>query len=262
MKLNRICILGMLIVLFAACSSTTPPPSSQPQEVVLINVTSYYNSIWFDNNSTAISSDFDSILMLNANYLITNPLAQVQIQGNASEIGSKERNKLLAVNRARAVANKLIALGVNPSQIQQISFDISRPIFPSDNKGHSPKNRRVDIIYISGAPLTYYIDKLPLVSTEDETIEFDPMNVKEQRQKYQQINNSSTSSPANTTSTTTVMLQDDTTPFAATSAIISSSPVSNSPIISSAPVANAPTPPTIIPADTPTPDSIGALPGN
>lgn len=260
MKLNRIFVLGMLVALFAACTSTTSP-QPKPQEVVLINVTSYYNSIWFDNNSTTISSDFDSILMLNANYLITNPLAQVQIQGNASEIGSKERNKTLALNRARVVANKLIALGVNPNQIQQISFDISRPIFPSDNKGHSPKNRRVDIIYISGAPLTYYIDKLPLVSTEDETIEFEPINVKEQRQKYQQVSNSNTNNTANTTNITTAIPQDDTTPFAATtSAIISSSPTSNAPLSSSAPVANAPTPPTIIPADTPAPDAIGALP--
>lgn len=247
MKFGRIFLLAILSSIITACSSDLPPAQPRLQEVVIINITSYYNSVWFDNNATQISSDFDAIISLNANYLLANPLAQIQIQGNASEVGSKEHNHKLATARTKAVAAKLIALGVNPKQIQQISFDTTRPVFPSDSRGHSPKNRRADIVYISGAPLTYYIDQLPILSTEDDTIEFDPINIKEQRQKYQPNTASNSSAPQN---------NDNATPLA----IIPNDPGNSS--SSAATPAAVPPPPistTTSSTNAPTPESIGAL---
>lgn len=195
MKLNHLLVIGILASSIAACSTDHPPVQPPVQEVITINVTSYYNSIWFDNNSSVVSSDFDSIMSLNADFLKSNPMSIIQVQGNASEIGTKEANQKLSIARAKSVASKLIALGVNPSQIQQVSFGAGKPTYPSDKKGHSPQNRRVDLVYISGAPISYYIDKVPVVSTENENTEFDPISVKEQKQKYKNSMPSNASAP-------------------------------------------------------------------
>ena len=187
MKFNRLFVITLIASAIAACSTTQAPPKHPVQQVMMVTKTSYYNSIWFEHNSNIVKSDFDSIIALNADYLMNNPNAQIQVQGNASEVGDKEFNNKLATARAKAVVNKLISLGVNPNQIQQISFGATRPVFPSDKKGHSPQNRRVDIIYISGAPDAYCIDKLPTLVTEDDSVTFDHANIKQQQQEYKTV---------------------------------------------------------------------------
>ena len=181
---KRVLIIGLVASTFAACSSNKPPkPAPHPptQEVVTVTVTTYYNSVWFEHDDTKVSDDYTSIIKLNADYLIANPTAMIQLQGNASEAGSKWHNEKLATARAKSVAQQFISLGVNPKQIQQVSFGSTKPTYPSDKKGHSPQNRRVDIVYISGAPVSYYIDQVPLVSTEDESVDFIPASIKGQK---------------------------------------------------------------------------------
>ncbi len=221
MKFNHILALSLFVSAIAACSTTQQPVQPTIEEVITINETSYYNSIWFDQNSAKISEDYDSIIDLNANYLLSNPLAQIQIQGNSSEAGSSEHNKKLAAARAKAVKDRLIMAGVNQTQIQDISFGSAKPLF---KKPESNKNRRVDIIYISGAPSPYFIERLPVVATEDETVEFEPMNIKSQTQKIKHVSASSTTVVA---SAPIVNITAPTTPSSAASeptATISSLP--------------------------------------
>ena len=100
----------------------------------------------------------------------------VQLQGNASEVGSKEYNYKLGLLRTHAVAKELVKLGVNPKQIQEVSFGSSKQVFAKDKQA----SQRVDIAYTSGAPISYYIEQLPIVSTEDETVEFESISIKPQ----------------------------------------------------------------------------------
>lgn len=181
MNIKKILIIGVIVSSFAACSTNTAPivvPTME--EIVNVNVTSYYNSLWFDHNSIRVSEDFSAILKLNADYLKADPMSLVQLQGNASEIGSKQYNYKLGLDRAHAVAKELAKLGVNPKQIQEVSFGSSNAFISKDK--YSPQSRRVDIVYTSGAPISYFIEQLPIVSTEDETVNFDPISVKEQTQ--------------------------------------------------------------------------------
>ena len=198
MKFNRLLALGILATAIAACSTNQPPAAPVVQEVITVNQTFYYNSVWFPNNSAQISSDFDSVITLNANYLMSNPMAQVQIQGNASEAGSSERNQKLAKARAKAVTERLVAAGVNKAQIQEVSFGSGRPLF-NEQHGHSPRNRRADIVYISGAPMPYFIEILPVVATEDESVDFEPISIKSQTAKVKSVSSSTISNPSTPT---------------------------------------------------------------
>ena len=191
MNIKKILIIGVLASTFAACSSNSPPITQEVEEVVNVDVVSYYNSIWFDHNSTKVSSDFSAILKLNADYLNANPSALIQVQGNASEIGGKKHDYALGVERAHAVAKALEKLGVNPKQILEVSFGSSNEALK--NK-HSSQNSRVDIVYTSGAPLSYRIDQLPIVSTEDESVEFEPISIKDQQSKSSHASSSAPSS--------------------------------------------------------------------
>ncbi len=176
MNLKKILIVIALASSFAACSTTKPPVVQSVEEVVDVNVTSYYNSVWFDRNSTKVADSFDTVLDLNADYLKANPIALVQLQGNASEVGSKEYNYKLGLLRTHSVAKELVKLGVNPKQIQEISFGSSKQVSTKDKQS----SQRVDIVYTSGAPISYYIEQLPIVSTEDETVDFESISIKPQ----------------------------------------------------------------------------------
>ena len=181
MNIKKILIAGVIVSTIAACSGTKAPiVAPAMKEVISVNVTSYYNSVWFYHDSVRMNDDFSTILKLNADYLKANPISLVQLQGNASEAGAKEYNYKLGLDRAHTVAKELIKLGVNPKQIQEISFGSSYPPVTKDK--HSPESRRVDIVYTSGAPTSYFIEQLPIVSTEDETIQFESVSVKGQKQ--------------------------------------------------------------------------------
>lgn len=177
MKIKHILAATLAATALVACSSVKEP-KPQVQEVITVTQTSYFNSVWFANNTAKVDGSFDAIIGLNADYLIANPMAQIQIQGYASEVGSKEHNQKLGLERANAVKKLFVAAGVNPNQIQVVSFGFSRLLFPESNKQHSPQNRRADIVYVSGAPLAYYIDTLPIVTTENESVTFDDRNIK------------------------------------------------------------------------------------
>jgi len=176
MKLNHFIAIGLFVLGTVACSSDQPPTPA-PAEVITVTQTTYFNSIWFALNSAVIEQKFDPIIELNASYLRTDPSVQVQIQGNASTIGSEAHNQKLGLARAHAVANRLIALGVSPNQIQVISFGATRPVFTDNKSAQEKRNRRVDIIYINDAPRSYFIDKVPLITTNDEPIALDSDSV-------------------------------------------------------------------------------------
>ncbi len=174
MNFKKIFIVIALASSFVACSTTQAPVVQSVEGVVDVDVTSYYNSVWFDRNSTKVADNFDTVLELNADYLKANPSALIQLQGNASEVGSREYNYNLGLRRTRAVAIALLNLGVNPKQIQEVSFGFSKKVSTKDRQA----SQRVDIVYTSGAPISYYIEQLPIVSTEDETVEFESISIK------------------------------------------------------------------------------------
>ncbi|MFO0661324.1 MAG: OmpA family protein [Polyangiaceae bacterium] len=78
-----------------------------------------------------------------ADALNRNPkLKQIEIQGHTDNSGTAQRNKVLYDERASAVRDRLITLGVSPSRLVAKGYGSDQPIAPNFGPGKA-RNRRV-----------------------------------------------------------------------------------------------------------------------
>ncbi|NOZ91442.1 MAG: OmpA family protein [Epsilonproteobacteria bacterium] len=81
-----------------------------------------------------------------AQFLLKNKGSKVTIIGHTDSDGSSDKNLILSQKRARAVANKLLELGVSASRITAIGKGESMPIASNRTKEGKRKNRRIEAI--------------------------------------------------------------------------------------------------------------------
>lgn len=159
-----LCAVGL-----AACSKKQetkpvpppPPPPSQPTETAPAQSHGYMPAdletdaclrqrvVYFDFDTSTIKPEFQQIMACHAKYLQDRPNAQVRLEGNTDERGSREYNLGLGERRAKAVAAALEANGASASQISTVSYGEERGVCQQHNDSCWSKNRRVNISYTS-----------------------------------------------------------------------------------------------------------------
>lgn len=108
-------------------------------------------TVYFAFNKSVIKPEYFPLLKNQAQYLTAHPHAKVLLAGYTDDRGTWEYNIALGARRAAAVRQFLIIQGVNPDQIQTISYGEAYPADPQNNEAAWAKNRRVVINYMSGA---------------------------------------------------------------------------------------------------------------
>ncbi|CAG1769134.1 Peptidoglycan-associated lipoprotein [uncultured bacterium] len=103
--------------------------------------------IYFTLDSSDIQPDFVPVVHAHAQYLVANPSLHVLLEGNTDERGSREYNIALGEQRARTVANMLMAQGVSETQIQIVSYGEEKPAATGSDESSWEQNRRVEIVY-------------------------------------------------------------------------------------------------------------------
>ena len=81
-----------------------------------------------------------------AKFLLEHRGSKVLIVGHTDSDGSSASNLILSQKRAKAVANKLLELGVSASRITAIGKGESMPIVSNSTKEGKKKNRRIEAI--------------------------------------------------------------------------------------------------------------------
>ncbi|MEJ2422869.1 MAG: OmpA family protein [Candidatus Thiodiazotropha sp.] len=81
-----------------------------------------------------------------AKFLAEYPNKTVLIEGHTDNIGSEEYNQKLSEQRALAVKNALIQVGVDASRIDTVGLGESSPITDNSTEAGRLKNRRVEIV--------------------------------------------------------------------------------------------------------------------
>ena len=103
--------------------------------------------VYFDFDKTEIKPEFQAIMACHAKYLQDRPMAQVRLEGNTDERGTREYNLGLGERRAGAVSSALQAAGGSAGQINVISYGKEKPTCREHNEDCWGKNRRVEIVY-------------------------------------------------------------------------------------------------------------------
>ena len=106
-------------------------------------------TVTFGFNSATLSSDARSALDNNAQILKNNDDVEVQVEGHCDERGGVQYNLALGENRARAVKQYLVSMGVSSSRISTVSFGKERPIAFGHNESAWSKNRRANFVVTS-----------------------------------------------------------------------------------------------------------------
>lgn len=103
-------------------------------------------AIFFDYDDFSIREDMWDRLKKNVRYLMENPRAKVELQGNCDERGTNEYNMALGMKRALEVKKVLVKLGIEENRINVISFGEEKPLCKVSEESCWAINRRVDFV--------------------------------------------------------------------------------------------------------------------
>jgi len=126
----------------AAPAATTLTPQQQALAAL-----GQKNIVYFDYDSSEISTEFVPVVASHAAYLVKYPTARVRLEGHTDERGSREYNIGLGERRAQAVRRALLAQGVADAQIATVSYGEERPAVEGSDDAAFAQNRRVELVH-------------------------------------------------------------------------------------------------------------------
>jgi len=100
--------------------------------------------ITFAFDSADIQPASEEALIRAAQSLRDNPTAHVEIDGHTDAVGTEPYNARLSEARARAVADWLIAHGIDGGRLTVRGFGTTRPKAPNDSDANRALNRRIE----------------------------------------------------------------------------------------------------------------------
>ena len=103
--------------------------------------------VYFDFDSFAIRSEFQSVIEAHAKFLTADKSKKVMLEGHTDERGGREYNLALGQKRAEAVRRAMALLGVTEAQMEAVSFGKEKPAATGGSEDAMAKNRRVEISY-------------------------------------------------------------------------------------------------------------------
>jgi peptidoglycan-associated lipoprotein len=135
---------------------TETQPASKVQSVVASTDASKSNLdamsasnrvVYFDFDSFAIRTEFQSALENHARLLKSDKAKKISIDGHTDERGGREYNLSLGQKRSEAVRKALALLGVSENQMEAVSFGKEKPAVVGSTEAAMEKNRRAEINY-------------------------------------------------------------------------------------------------------------------
>lgn len=116
--------------------------TDEKQSVVLRGVT-------FEFNSDRLTANARDILNRAADALKGQTDLNVELAGHTDSVGSDSYNLKLSQERADAVREFLIELGVDPAQMKAVGYGETQPVRSNDTEEGRERNRRVEFNVIS-----------------------------------------------------------------------------------------------------------------
>ena len=105
--------------------------------------------IYFDFDRSVIRDDAKAAMVVNSQWLKTNPNVKVRIEGSSDDRGTKEYNQALGQRRAASAKKYLVDMGISANRISLISYGKEKPVCGEASEGCWQKNRRDDFIAVT-----------------------------------------------------------------------------------------------------------------
>jgi peptidoglycan-associated lipoprotein len=102
--------------------------------------------VYYDFDSSAITSMARNVLSRKAEYLRINPDASVIVEGHCDERGTSAYNIALGDRRAESAKAYLMDMGIDATQLSTISYGEERPVDKGQNEEAWAKNRRAHFV--------------------------------------------------------------------------------------------------------------------
>jgi OOP family OmpA-OmpF porin len=120
-----------------------PEPASQPPPARLP-----LPLLHFAFGSTRLTPESELQLREIVEALRNRSEVRVELAGHADSVGPKSLNQRLSLQRARAVADRLVAAGIDGARLQTSGYRDSRPLTDNHSRKGRAMNRRVELILI------------------------------------------------------------------------------------------------------------------
>ena len=105
--------------------------------------------VYFAFNKFNVENQYKDMLKQKSDLMKQYPSIRVRIEGNCDDRGTQEYNLALGERRARGAYEYLVMLGVNPNQLEMISYGKENPAVQGNNEAAWAKNRRDDFRVIA-----------------------------------------------------------------------------------------------------------------
>ena len=114
-----------------------PVPGTQQDLVVNVG-----DRVFFGYDKYDLTAEARTSIEKQAQWLKTYPHINVSVEGHCDERGTREYNLALGEKRATAARNYLVALGIEASRLQTISYGKERPAVTGSDETSWAQNRR------------------------------------------------------------------------------------------------------------------------
>lgn len=164
MFLTVLC-LSLVVVSFAGCKKKDKPVDAATDtgaagtegsgngelpnvdlEKLLFEGDARLKPVYFDFDSSSLSSDAIATLQSNAERIKEVPNVIIQIAGNCDERGTQEYNLALGERRAQAVREHLRQIGISGDRMITISYGEENPAVPGSSEAAWSQNRRAEFM--------------------------------------------------------------------------------------------------------------------
>lgn len=107
------------------------------------------NDINFGSNSAELNEKTKFIINEFSGFLKKNPKMRISINGHTDNVGDDNGNLVLSSNRAKAVYEYLITLGIPASNMEYKGFGEKVPVASNNSEYGRAKNRRTEFVILS-----------------------------------------------------------------------------------------------------------------
>ena len=140
MRISRVVVLLCIVGLVSGCACRTKNVGAG--NVPMAGEGGPLKDVHFAFDQAGIDAAARATLDANAEWLLQNESAKVQVEGHCDERGTNEYNMALGWKRARSSMEYLQGKGVAASRMSTVSYGEELPLDPRHSEDAWKKNRR------------------------------------------------------------------------------------------------------------------------